>query len=185
MSDTHDLDWPITDSRVVGEFSAFAVRRQTARSPRDGSIQHFDVVERPDCVQAIAHAPDGRLILVEQYRHGVRRVSLEFPAGVLDEGEDPVSGAMRELQEETGYRAERGAVIGVAEMDPAIETSRVHVVRLEGCTPDGERSQDAGEAIQVRLVAEQDVDRLIREGSIAHAAAIAAWYFWKHAGGRT
>src|SRR5690606_24730614 len=70
-------------------------------------------------------------------------------------------------------------------MDPAIETSRVHVVRLEGCTPDGERSQDAGEAIQVRLVAEQDVDRLIREGSIAHASAIAAWDFWKHAGRRT
>ena len=75
MSDTHDLDWPIIDSRVVGEFSAFAVRRQTARSPRDGSIQHFDVVERPDCVQAVAHAPDGRLILVEQYRRSEEHTS--------------------------------------------------------------------------------------------------------------
>ncbi len=178
MSGTDDVAWTEIDSRIVGEYSAFRIRRRSARSPRDGSIHDFDVVDRRDCVQVVAPVDDGRLILVEQWRHGVQRVSLEFPAGVLEEGEDPVAGALRELQEETGYRAAGGAVIGVVDMDPAIETSRVHIVRLRNCVPTGERRQDAGEAIRVRLVAEAEIPALIRSGTLTHATAIATWYLY-------
>lgn len=182
MSDSDDVTWTLLDESVVGAFSAFRVLRHTARSPRDGSVQRFDVVDRSDCVQVIAHAPDGRLIMVEQYRHGVQRVTLEFPAGVLDQGEDPVGGAIRELAEETGYRAAQGSVIGVADLDPSIETSRVHIVRLDDCRLNGRQEQDAGEAIRVRLVGADDVDELIRAGAISHTAAIAAWHYWRMAG---
>jgi len=182
VSDSDDVTWTLLDESVVGEFSAFRVLRHAARSPRDGSVQRFDVVDRPDCVQVIAHAPDGRLIMVEQYRHGMQRVTLEFPAGVLDQGEDPVGGAIRELAEETGYHAERGSVIGVADLDSAIETSRVHIVRLQGCRRDGVQQPDSGEAIRVRLIGEDDFDELIRGGVISQTAAIAAWYYAQPAG---
>lgn len=178
MSERDDVAWTEVDSRIVGEYSAFRIRRRSARSPRNGTVQHFDVVDRSDCVQVVAPVADGRLILVEQWRHGVQRVCIEFPAGVLEEGEDPVTGARRELEEETGYRATGGEVIAVADLDPAIETSRVHIVRLHDCVASGSRRQDAGEAIRVRLVAEREIEGLIRSGELAHTAGIAAWYLY-------
>lgn len=175
----HGVEWEQLDSRVVASYSAFSIRRNTARSPRTGQVQEFDVVARADCVQVLACADDGRLILVEQYRHGIQRVSLEFPAGILDAGEDPVAGALRELREETGYRAASGEVIGVLDMDPSIETSRVHIVHALNCVHSGEREEDEGEAIAVRLVHERDIDGLIRRGTLVHATAVAAWYLYR------
>lgn len=178
MSDARALQWPELRSRIVADYGAFRVRRTTARSPRTNEVRDFHVVERAHCVQIIAHDDAGRLILVEQYRPGVRRVTLEFPAGVLEAGEQPVAGALRELREETGYRATRGAILATADLDPAIESSVVHIVQVTGAAVPGERSQDAGEAVAVRLVADDEVEALIMRGELRHTAAVAAWFHY-------
>lgn len=172
-------EWTKVDSAIVADYDAFRIRRTRARSPRTHDVHEFHVVDRRHCVQIVAHAEDGRLIMVEQYRPGVERVTLEFPAGVLDEGEDPVSGALRELAEETGYRARNGRVIARADLDPAIETSIVHIVIATDCARAGEPKQDDGEAVVLRLIPEEDIEQLIRTGEIGHTAAIATWYFYR------
>ena len=174
-----DLEWQELESDIIADYGAFRIRRTRARSPRTNEARDFHVVDRNDCVQIVARAHDGRLIMVEQYRPGVRRVSLEFPAGVLEPGEDPVAGALRELAEETGYRAQSGVVIGRADLDPAIETSGLHIVRVDGCTAEGDSHQDDGEAVAVRLVAEDELEGLIVKGELCHTAAIATWYFYR------
>jgi ADP-ribose pyrophosphatase len=76
----------------------------------DGRRHQREIVFHPGAVTVVAILPDGRVLLVRQYRHAAGRVLLELPAGTLDRQddgsiEDPLDAARRELSEETGYRA--------------------------------------------------------------------------------
>jgi len=168
--------WDSIENEVVGEYDAFSVRRHVMRSPRTGDLHAFHVVDVPMCVQVIPFTPDGRVILVEQFRQGVQRVSLEFPAGVVEDGEDPISTAVRELEEETGYRAEVAELLGDFDPDPAIQSNAIKIIVARGCRADGAQDQDDGEDVEVRIVAVDEVGALIDEGRIRHAASISAWH---------
>jgi ADP-ribose pyrophosphatase len=106
----------------------------------------------------------------------VQRLSLEFPAGVVEDGEDPISTAVRELEEETGYRAEVAELLGDFDPDPAIQSNAIKIIVARGCRADGAKDQDDGEDVEVRIVAVAEVGALIDEGRIRHAASISAWH---------
>lgn len=171
--------WDSVEKQVVGEYDAFRVSRHVMRSPRTGELHAFHVVEVPTCVQVIAFTSDGRVVLVEQFRQGVQRMSLEFPAGVVEDGEDPVNAAVRELEEETGYCVAHAELLGDFDPDPAIQTNSIKVIVARGCTEDGERHQDDGEDVEVCIVDEEKVGSLIDEGRIRHAASISAWHMYE------
>lgn len=89
----------------------------TVRLP-DGRRAHRDVLRHPGAVAIIALTDDNKIVLVHQYRTALEQVTIEIPAGKLDRGEDPEHAARRELAEETGYEAERMALLG--RMAPAV-----------------------------------------------------------------
>lgn len=171
--------WDSVENEVVGDFSAFSVRRHVMRSPRTGELHEFHVVDVPTCVQVIPFTPDGRVLLVEQFRQGVQRVSLEFPAGVVEDGEDPVDTAVRELEEETGYCAEAAELLRDFDPDPAIQSNAIKIIVARGCRADGRRAQDDGEDVEVKVVSEEEVGPLIDAGRIRHAASISAWHLYE------
>jgi ADP-ribose pyrophosphatase len=143
------------------------------------------MLDVPACVKVIPVTDDGRIVLVEQYRQAVQRASLEFPAGVVEEGEDAIRAGMRELEEETGYRAKTASVVAEFDPDPAIQANAIKLIVARGCAPDGQKHQDDGEDVQVRVVSPDEVRKLIRDGTIRHAAAISAWYFYESMNGRS
>lgn len=175
-------EWRRIDSEQLADYDVFAVRRHTARSPRTGDVHRFHVLDVPSCVIVIPMTDDGRVVLVEQFRHAVQRVTLEFPAGVMEDGEDPVASGLRELEEETAYRAASAELVGDFDPDPAIQSNRVRVVVARGCSADGERDQDDGEDVHVRLVTVDEVSRLIGAGEIRAAPAITAWALFSRGG---
>lgn len=169
------LPWERTGSVAVADYRIFRVRRDEVVSPRTGRTFDRHILEFPDWVNVVPVTRDGLLILVEQYRHGTGEVTLEFPAGIVDPGEDPRAAGLRELEEETGYRAASCEVLGVVDANPAIQDNRVHVILATDCEPVGALRLDPGEDIGVRLATHEEVRRWVAEGRIRHAIAVLTW----------
>ena len=105
--DTHLIEQKIRSQEILhGRF--LHALRDTVRLP-DGSEATREYILHPGAVMMIPLLDDGRLVLERQYRWPMQRVMIEFPAGKLDAGEDPLACARRELLEETGYTAREWA----------------------------------------------------------------------------
>src|SRR3990172_1682481 len=100
--------WPtMVTSGVVFRGRIFRVRRDVVEEPGSRGRVTREVVEHGGSVVLLPVFPDGRVLLVRQYRHAVGRFLWELVAGGLEPGESPPAAARRELEEETGYRARR------------------------------------------------------------------------------
>ena len=124
-----------------------------------------EIVEHPGAIALIALDEAGRVLLVKQYRHAVRAVTLEIPAGTLEPGEEPLAAAQRELREETGYRAGQLDRLGGIYTAPGFSTEYIHFYLATQLTPD-RLAMDDDEVIDlIRLPLSEAVD-LIRAGQI-------------------
>jgi 8-oxo-dGTP pyrophosphatase MutT (NUDIX family) len=164
---------------LLADYGIFRVLQKRGTLPRTGKPVVYHTLELPDWVQIIPRTPSGQLIMVEQLRPGAEICTLEFPAGLLDEGEDPLHAGLRELEEETGYRAAGAWHVGSVFVNPAIQSNQLHFIYAQDCRPDGNTQLDEGEDIQTRLVAEADLPELIRNGTIEHALVLTAWQLYE------
>lgn len=180
MADASDpLVWPRERSEPAGEFRHFRVRRDWNRSPDDGAVRDFYVLEMPDWVQVIALTPAGQFVMVEQFRPGSRTVTTEFPAGLVEEGETAEECAARELEEETGHRGDRIEVIGEVLPNAALQNNRLFIVLINDCLPTGARDEDPGELIRPLEADPGEIDAMIADGRFRDAYGIVAWDFYR------
>ena len=98
---------------------------------------------------------------------------------MMDPDETPEVTAARELREETGYAASTLHTIGWIYPNPAIQSNRLHIVLAENCREVGERQQDDGEDLHVRLVEPAQFSGMIADGTINHALVLAAWQLYE------
>ena len=154
---------PEITNRIKTEVSPWVdlVAREVEFSP-GAEPQIYHSVATFDYVILLAVTPDGRIPLVRQYRPAVEDFTLEFPAGIVDRGEDPAATATRELLEETGLPAESIHLLAVNKTDAGRLSNRVHsyFVRTGPQMPDFE--PEAG--IAICLVTMPELVRLIRAG---------------------
>ena len=93
----------------------------------DGAIAKREYIVHPGAVMIVPLLDDGRVVVERQWRHPLARVMLEFPAGKLDAGEAPLHCAIRELTEETGYRATEWARAGILHNAIAYSTEGIEI----------------------------------------------------------
>ncbi len=168
--------WTIISSHVDKSYRVFSLRRDRARSPRTSETHDFYVLESPSWVNIIPVTPTKEVVLIRQYRFGIRDMTLEIPGGLMEASDSPEEAARRELREETGYREETLIPLGIVHPNPAIQNNLCYTFLAENVFPVGQLIQDEREDIEVVLQPLPEIPRLIREGAISHALVIAAFY---------
>jgi 8-oxo-dGTP pyrophosphatase MutT (NUDIX family) len=170
--------WPLLASETLHDCAVFTVERALVRSPRSGEAHPFFRIGADPWVNVVPRTADGLLVMVRQFRHGSRRVTLEIPGGIVDPGETPEEAGARELLEETGYRPARLRPLGAVNPNPALFGNVVHTFLAEDVERVGEVRNTGLEETWVELVPEAEIPERLRGGEIDHALVVAAFHWW-------
>lgn len=168
--------WKVLKSKRDTSYRVFSIRTDTAQSPRNGGIYDFYILESNPWVNVIPLTPDENVILVRQYRHGIRDITLEIPGGLVDDGDTPEQAAWRELAEETGYGAKEMISLGAVHPNPAIQNNLCYTFLAKGAFTASKQNQDATEDIEVVIRPLKAIPQMIKKGEITHSLVIVAFY---------
>lgn len=168
-ADPHLREQGVSGAQVFrGRF--LDVRRDVVRLP-DGASSEREYIVHPGAVMIVALLDDGRLVVERQYRYPLGRTMVEFPAGKIDPGEPTFACAVRELAEETGYRAREWARAGLMHNAIAYSNEMIEVWFARGLTP-GEQRLDAGEFVEVFAAGADELDALAAQGELTDAKTL-------------
>lgn len=169
-------EWEILSSEYIVESPWYRLRRDVCRLPDGSVIEPYYVREHEGFAVVFAVTVAADVVFVRQYKHGFGALVLELPAGMLEPGEDPLSCARRELEEETGYLATRFEKVAEFIADPTSSTGVSHVFVAFEATPAGTLARDPAEDIDVVLVPIDEVVDEVRAGRIRAQGQVAAVY---------
>lgn len=173
-------EWNILDDRLLTPCRVWDLRARHYRHPHSGREGEFYYLDSRDWAVVVARTTSGEFIFVRQFRWGADALSWEIPGGIVDAGEDPLAAGLRELQEETGYTAASGRLIGTCRPNPAILNNYCHVILAEGCRlSEAGKRWDEHEEMEVRLLAEATVMEWARTGRIGHALALNGLLYYR------
>ena len=150
----------------------------------DGVEGDYIIMNAPDWVIVIAEHNE-KFLMVKQWRHGEAALSVEFPGGVIDKGEEPEVAARRELEEETGYKAGKLTKLGVVNPNPALFSNHVYFYLAEDLQETGKQCLDEDEFINCLELTKKEVLDGMGTEQFPHAImGMALSLYIKHKGGR-
>ena len=157
-------------SREIYRGPFFSLQEYLVEFP-NGEEKKRIILEHPGAAAAVPLLPDGRILMVRQYRKAAGKVTLEIPAGKLDKGETPEDCIRRELMEETGYRTEKLTHLRSYYPSCGISSEIIHVYLAEDLKPVGASGGDEI-ALEPTIVPLEDVKRMIESGEIMDSKTI-------------
>lgn len=165
--DDEKLKWKELQSKTILKTVVFDVMEHKNQAVT-GITGDYIVVNARDWVIVIAERND-RFLMVKQWRHGEKALSVEFPGGVIDEGEEPKAAARRELLEETGCTAGKLTKLGSVNPNPALFSNHVHVFLAEDLTETGVQDLDQDEFINCMELEKKEVLNGMGTAEFPHA----------------
>lgn len=167
--------WDVLGRKVeLDRWPWLRVSVEHVRLPNGHEIPDFYRVEMPEWAQVFAVSDDGRVMVIEHYKHGAGVISLEMPAGYIDPGEDPAVAARRELREETGLEARDWRYLGRFFVDGNRGCGATHIFVARGAHHVGEPHREASEIMTQRWVPLADLRAAWLGGRIPNLGTIAA-----------
>jgi ADP-ribose pyrophosphatase len=168
--------WRLRASRYVVDSPYMRLRMDEVELPNGTIVPNYYVRESRGYCVVVALTEDGCVVLVRQYRYGSDAIHLELPAGLIDEGEEPLECAPRELAEETGYEAERFEKVGEFLHEPVRSNARAYVYIASGARKTLALNLDPTEHLTVELAPLGLFRRMLADGRIDAGGSIAAGY---------
>lgn len=166
------LKWTELSSKNLLETPVFDVTVRHNRS-FDGLEGDYYVMNARDWVFVIPEM-DGKFLMVKQWRHGSKKLDIEFPGGVIDDGESPEKAAMRELEEETGCKAGKLTKLGSVNPNPALFSNNFHVFLAEDLIQTGKQHLDYDENINYFEMPKSEVFECMGNEQFQHGLMAAA-----------
>ena len=166
------------DTRWAYEGKYLKVRHDTIHTPHHPE-KNWDIVVMRGAVAVIPIDSQGRIVLVEQWRRAIEKVTLELPAGMLDPGESPEDCAQRELQEETGFKAGSLKSFGGCFTSPGCICEYIHLYLGKDLSESPLKADDT-DLIDVRIVSLDEALILIETGQICDAKTIVGIMRYAH-----
>jgi len=164
-------------SKTIYEGKIFGIRQDEVIEP-GGVRATREVITHPGSVVVLPILPEGRILMIRQYRHAARQYLWELVAGRIDAGESPRKAAARELIEETGYRAREFRIFLDVFPSPGFLEERMFIVLAEGVNA-GVAEPEEDEKIVSRAYSRKQLEDMIRRGKLRDAKSIAGilYYF--------
>ena len=166
----------ILASEVIYEGPVFGLRRDEVLEP-SGVRARREVITHPGSVVVLPVLPDGRIVMIRQYRHATRQYMWELVAGRKEPEETPEGGAARELLEETGYRAKRFKVFLDVFPTPGFLEERMFILLAEGLTA-GKAEPEEDEKIEVKAYETKKLEEMMKTGELKDAKSIAGILYY-------
>ena len=156
-----------------GRKFSFEVNRLRLPNQVEGD---WECIRHPGGALAVPVTPEGKLVLVRQYRFAVQGRLLEFPAGTVELNENPEETIRRELEEETGYRAQQWKKLGEFFLAPGYSDEIIYAFLAQDLERlDMPPSQDADEDMETVLMSPQELEQAILDGQAVDAKSISSF----------
>jgi ADP-ribose pyrophosphatase len=169
------MNYKILESDVIFRGKVFDLRVDKIKY-NSGNMGIREIAVHPGGAVVIPVKEDGKFIMVSQYRYPFEKFMLEFPAGKLDDKEDPQICAVRELKEETGYTAGNIQKLGKISTTPGFCTEILHIYLAKDLTP-GMYNREEGEyGMEIKEYTFGEVEEKISRGEIIDSKSISGFY---------
>ena len=180
-----NLTWEEVSTEHIVQDEWIDFRKSAYRSPDGRIFQPYYSFTRRNYVVIVASDEEGRFLCVRQFRHGIREVTTEFPAGAIEQkdGEDPAEAALRaakrELREETGYESDHWRPLLTIPANATISDNYAWLFAAENCRKTSVQELDEMERINVLKHSAEEIDAMLAGGNFPQAVHALAWLLSK------
>lgn len=161
--------WKLLESEYLIQRPWLTARCDKVQLPNGTIHDEYYVLEYPTWINVIAITDEEKYVMVEQYRHGLQDIFTEIVAGVVESGEPPLEAAKRELLEETGFGGGEWSLNAVLSANPGSMNNLTYSFIAKGVKKICEQHLDETEDINVKLLSEDEVRRMLRNDEVKQA----------------